>query len=235
MSDTVIRVDRLSYRYPDGTPALNGISLAVRRGERLGIIGANGAGKSTLLLHLNGIIMAPGNVTVCGMTVSKEHLREIRRRVGIVFQNPDDQLFCPTVYDDIAFGPRNMGLDEPDIKARVEESVRRVGLNGAVAKSAFHLSMGQKKRAAIASVLSMGPELLALDEPTSSLDPKGRGQLIALLRELGGTQIIISHDIDFVRRQCERVILLSKGTVAADGPAASLLEDTRLLEKHGMM
>lgn len=229
-----VSVSGLSYTYPDGTAALKNISLTVDRGERVGIIGANGAGKSTLMLHLNGIIMGNGDIRIHGMPVSNANLREIRRRVGVVFQNPDDQLFCPTVYDDIAFGPRNMGLGEAEIASRVEESLRRVGLNGDAGKSAFHLSMGQKKRAAIASVLSMGPELLALDEPTGSLDPKGRAQIIALLTGLGGTQIIISHDIDLVRRQCQRAVLLSKGEIAADGPVERIVSDVRLLEAHGM-
>lgn len=229
-----VSVTGLSYAYPDGATALRNVHLTVERGERVGIIGANGAGKSTLLLHLNGIIMGNGNIRIHGLPVSNANLKEIRRRVGVVFQNPDDQLFCPTVYDDIAFGPRNMGLGEAEIASRVEESLRRVGLNGAAGKSAFHLSMGQKKRAAIATVLSMGPELLALDEPTGSLDPKGRAQIIALLAGLGGTQIIISHDIDLVRRQCQRAVLLSKGEVVADGPVDRILADTRLLEEHGM-
>lgn len=229
-----ISVSGLSYRYPDGTAALKNINLTVERGERVGIIGANGAGKSTLMLHLNGIIIGTGDIRIHGLPVSNANLKEIRQRVGVVFQNPDDQLFCSTVYDDIAFGPRNMGLGEAEIASRVEESLRRVGLNGAASKSAFHLSMGQKKRAAIASVLSMGPELLALDEPTGSLDPKGRAQIIALLASLGGTQIIISHDIDLVRRQCQRAVLLSKGELVADGPVDRILSDTRLLEAHGM-
>lgn len=230
-----ISVAGLSYSYPDGTAALKNISLTVERGERVGIIGANGAGKSTFMLHLNGIIMGNGDIRIHGLPVSNANLKEIRRRVGVVFQNPDDQLFCPTVFDDIAFGPRNMGLGEAEIASRVEESLRRVGLSGVAAKSAFHLSMGQKKRAAIASVLSMGPELLALDEPTGSLDPRGRAQVIALLAALGGTQMIISHDIDLVRRQCGRAVLLAKGEIVADGPVERILADTHLLESHGMM
>lgn len=229
-----ISVAGLSYSYPDGTAALKNISLTVECGERVGIIGANGAGKSTFMLHLNGIIMGNGDIRIHGLPVSNANLKEIRRRVGVVFQNPDDQLFCPTVFDDIAFGPRNMGLSEAEIALRVEESLLRVGLNGVAAKSAFHLSMGQKKRAAIASVLSMGPELLALDEPTGSLDPRGRAQVIALLAALGGTQMIISHDIDLVRQQCGRAVLLAKGEIVADGPVERILADTRLLEAHGM-
>lgn len=239
----VIQVEALSFTYPDGRRALDGLSLAVREGEKVGLIGANGAGKSTLLLHLNGILpsdgrasRAPGSnrVRVLGMNVEKANLKAIRQSVGLVFQNPDDQLFCPTVADDVAFGPRQLRLPEAEVAARVEKSLAAVGLRGFEARSAFHMSFGEKKRVAIATVLSMNPKILALDEPTSNLDPRSRKELIRLLRRLGGTQIIASHDLDLIRTLCDRAVLLSKGRNVAEGAPERILSDTALLEAHGL-
>lgn len=231
----VVSIRSLYYSYPDGTPALKGIDLEVAAGERVGVIGPNGAGKSTLFLHLNALIPGGESVTVCGLSAAPENFREIRRRVGLVFENPEDQLFCPTVYEDVAFGPRNMGLPESETRLRVEESLSRVGLNGAARKSPFHLSLGQKKRAAIAGVLSMSPQILALDEPTGSLDPAGKRQLAGLLGGIGGTLMVVSHDVSFVRALCSRVILLSDGAVVADGATGEVLADIPLLKRHGMI
>ena len=230
----VIQVDALSFTYPDGQRALDGLSLAVRDGEKVGLIGANGAGKSTLLLHLNGILPSNGCVRVLGMKVEKANLKTIRQSVGLVFQNPDDQLFCPTVGDDVAFGPRQLRLPEAEVAARVRDSLAAVGLRGFEARSAFHMSFGEKKRVAIATVLSMNPKVLALDEPTSNLDPRSRKELIRLLRRLGGTQIIASHDLDLVRTLCDRAVLLSKGKAVAEGEPGKILGDIALLEAHGL-
>jgi len=230
----VIQVEALSFAYPDGRRALDGLSLAVRDGEKVGLIGPNGAGKSTLLLHLNGILPCNGCVHVLGMKVEKSNLKTIRQSVGLVFQNPDDQLFCPTVGDDVAFGPRQLRLPEAEIAARVRESLAAVGLSGFEARSAFHMSFGEKKRVAIATVLSMNPKVLALDEPTSNLDPRSRKELIRLLHRLGGTQIIASHDLDLVRTLCDRAVLLSKGRNVAEGAPGKILSDTALLEAHGL-
>jgi cobalt/nickel transport system ATP-binding protein len=230
----VIQVDALSFTYPDGQRALDGLSLAVRDGEKVGLIGANGAGKSTLLLHLNGILPSNGCVRVLGMKVEKANLKTIRQSVGLVFQNPDDQLFCPTVGDDVAFGPRQLRLPEAEVAARVRDSLAAVGLRGFEGRSAFHMSFGEKKRVAIATTLSMNPKVLALDEPTSNLDPKSRKELIRLLRRLGGTQVIASHDLDLIRTLCDRAVLLSKGRNVAEGAPAKILSDTALLEAHGL-
>jgi len=229
-----IQVEALSFTYPDGQRALDGLSLSVRDGEKVGLIGANGAGKSTLLLHLNGILPNRGCVRVLGMKVEKANLKSIRQSVGLVFQNPDDQLFCPTVAEDVAFGPRQLRLPEAEVAARVRESLAAVGLRGLEARSAFHLSVGEKKRVAIATVLSMNAKVLALDEPTSNLDPRSRKELIRLLRRLGGTQIVASHDLDFVRTLCDRAVLLSKGRNVAEGAPEKILSDRALLEAHGL-
>ncbi len=229
-----LEIAGLSYRYPDGTGALNGIDLVVRTGEKIAIIGANGAGKSTLLLHLNGILKGNGTVRVFGAPVARSTLKGIRRDVGLVFQNPDDQLFCPTVFDDVAFGPRNMKLPEEEVRRRVESALCLVGLDGLEHKSGFHLSIGQKKRAALATVLSMDTKILALDEPTSNLDPRARRNLIALLKGLTETQIVATHDLGLVADLCSRVVLLEQGKVVADGPPEGILADAALLGAHGL-
>ncbi len=235
MSNTpALNIENLHYHYPDGTAALNGITLQVREGERVGIIGANGAGKSTLLLHLNGILRGNGTVRVFGSLLGKGTLSEIRNKVGMVFQNPDDQLFCPTICEDVAFGPRNMRLPEAEVRQRVDRAMETVGIAPLKQKSPFHLSIGQKKRAALATVLSMDAHILALDEPTSNLDPRGRRGLIDLLQAFARTQIIATHDLDLVRQLCTRVVLLDAGRIVADGPPDSLLDDHALLEAHGL-
>jgi cobalt/nickel transport system ATP-binding protein len=228
-----VEISGLNFSYPDGSPALAGLSLTIAQNERVALAGANGAGKSTLLLHLNGLLRGRG-VTVLGLPVNNANLKELRRKVGFVFQNPDDQLFCPNVFEDVAFGPRNLNCSAEEVRRRVQAGLRAVGLAGCEKRSAFHLSVGQKKRVALAAVLAMRPEVLALDEPTSSLDPRGRRELIALLKEIGGTQIIATHDFGVIRELCGRVVVLDQGQVAADGAPEAILRDQALLNAHGL-
>ncbi len=229
-----VEIKGLHFVYPDGTPALRGVDLLVEEGESVGIVGPNGAGKSTLLLHLNGILTGRGEVRIFGLPVVKENLREIRRRVGLVFQDPDDQLFSPTVFDDVAFGPLNMGLSREEVVEAVDRALREVGLAGLERKSAFHLSFGQKKRAAIATVLSMNPDLLVLDEPSSNLDPRARRELSELLQGMRITKILVTHDLPFVFENCERVVVMDSGKVVADGEVFDVLSDEGLLKSHGL-
>ncbi len=231
--DKVIEIDHLSYDYPDGTPALREIQLEVFRGESVAILGPNGAGKSTLLYHFNGTFMGRGKVTVLGLPVVKENLREIRRRVGLVFQNPDDQLFCPTVYDDVAFGPLNMGLDPQQVRLRVEQALEMVGLQGFERRSAHHLSEGEKKRVALATVLAMDSEILALDEPTDNLDPAGSQVLIERIRRISQTKVIITHHLPLAMDLCSRAVFLRAGRKVEDLPMERLLETRDLLERFG--
>ncbi|MCX5999216.1 MAG: ABC transporter ATP-binding protein [Chloroflexi bacterium] len=230
----VVRIEHLSFEYPDGQPALQDVSLSVGSGEKVAIIGPNGAGKSTLLLHLNGILHSDGAVRVLGMPLEGRNIKTIRSRVGLVFQDPDDQLFSPTVFEDVAFGPINMGFPEPEVRRRVAEALGRVVMGGYESRSPHHLSRGEKKRIAIATVLSMGPEILVFDEPTSDLDPRSKWALIELLKGLALTEIITTHDLEIVRLLCQRAIVLDKGQVVADGPTAEILGDTPLLEAHGL-
>lgn len=230
-----IKIDCLSYAYPDGTQALNGLTLEIHDGEKLGILGPNGAGKSTLLLHLNGIIQSGGEVRIFGLPVQKKTLRQIRQRVGLIFQNPDDQLFCPTVFDDVAFGARQLGLLESEVAERVAHSLLEVGLSGVEKKNSYHLSFGQKKLAAIATVLSMDVRILVFDEPTAGLDPRARRQVIHLLDHIGRTQIIASHDIDMLRQSCDRIAILHNGAIAATGAPDEIIGNTALLEKYDLV
>jgi cobalt/nickel transport system ATP-binding protein len=230
----VISVRNLSFAYPDGRAALTGLSLTIARGETVALIGPNGAGKSTFLLHLNGILHSDGALEVLGKTVGGRNLRWLRGRVGLVFQNPDDQLFSPTVFDDVAFGPINMGLPEAEVRHAVELALEAVGMSGCEARPPHHLSWGERKRVAIASVLSMGPEIVAFDEPTSNLDPRSRWGLIKLIRTLAATRIIATHDLDMVRRLCSRTIILDRGRIVADGPTQDILDDIPLLRASGL-
>ena len=228
-----VEVNGLSYSYPDGTPALREVSLKVAKGERVALIGANGAGKSTLLLHLNGILQSSA-VRVGGLPVTGANLKSIRRKAGLVFQNPDDQLFCPTVFEDVAFGPRNLRLPAAEVEARVRESLGAVAMADCEKRSAFHLSLGQKRRVALATVLALRPELLILDEPSSHLDPRGRRELAGLLKDIGGTQLLATHDLELARELCTRAIVLEKGRVLAEGEPGSLLRDKAFLQAHGL-
>ncbi len=231
MSHHRVEVKNLEHVYPDETVALRDVSFLIHHGESVGIIGANGAGKSTLLLHLNGYLSATsGDIIIGDDTLSKETLPEIRRTVGMVFQDPEDQLFMPTVYDDVAFGPLNLGLDQAAIETRVMDALERVDATELRDKPPYHLSGGEKKRVAIATVLSMLPEILVLDEPTNGLDPHARRQLIALLKAFHHTRIVTSHDLDMVLELCERTIVLHDGRIMADGPTLEIFRDDKLLE-----
>jgi len=229
-----VEIEDLRYTYPDGTAALRGVSLRLERGERLGLLGPNGAGKSTLLLHLNGLLGGEGEIRIAGERVEPGTLRSIRRRVGLVFQNPDDQLFMPRVFDDVAFGPLNAGHDGEEVRRRVARALAQVGMSGAEQRPPHHLSLGQKKRVAIATVLVLDCEVLVLDEPAAGLDPRGRRGMINLLRELPLTQIIATHDLDFALELCTRAAVLDEGRLIAEGDPAELLRDHALLEAHGL-
>lgn len=229
-----VEVKGLTYVYPDGSAALDDVSFTINENERVGLVGPNGAGKSTLLLLLNGLILCEGRITIFGEPVSARTLGRVRRMTGMVFQDPNDQLFCPTVYDDVAFGLKNMRLPGDEIKRRVTESLAAVGAEGLEKKAPHHLSLGQKKRVAIATALSMRPKILTLDEPTASLDPKGRRELMALLEKIGGTQIIATHDLDMVKKMCDRAIVLFGGKVAADGAPSKVFGDEGWLLAHGL-
>lgn len=235
---SAVEITDLSYRYADGTEALKGIRLAVAEGERVGIIGPNGAGKSTLLLHLNGILpeKAPVEpaVFIRGKAVSEANFPEIRKTVGLLFQDPDDQLFCSTVWEDVAFGPRQMGLDGAEVARRVYDALALTGLSGFERRLPHHLSRGEKRRVGLAGVLACHCRILALDEPTSDLDPHGRRELRELLRSLPVTQLMATHDLEFVVELCARVVVLDGGAIVAQGPTVDLLNDEALMLTHGL-
>ncbi len=233
-SRSVLALRGLSYRYPDGTAALEDVSLDLREGERLALMGPNGAGKSTLLLHLNALLDGDGNLEVDGMALSKATVRTIRQKVGLVFQNPDDQLFCPTVFEDVAFGPRNMGLPDTEVERRVHGSLLAVGLDGFERRNPAHLSIGEKKRAAIATVHAMRPLVFVLDEPTGNLDARGRRGLLDLLLSLEGAQIIVTHDLELVRAVCSRVLVMGAGRIVTEGAVPDILADPAKLEVWGL-
>ncbi|MFC5148187.1 energy-coupling factor ABC transporter ATP-binding protein [Streptomyces aureoversilis] len=228
-----LEVSGLAYAYPDGHQALFGVDLAVARGERVALLGPNGAGKTTLVLHLNGILGGGlGRVSVAGLPVEKRNLAEIRRRVGIVFQDPDDQLFMPTVREDVAFGPAAAGLRGAELAACVEKALARVGMAGFADRPPHHLSFGQRRRVAVATVLAMEPEILVLDEPSSNLDPASRRELADVLRSLDVTVLMVTHDLPYALELCERSVVLSEGVIAADGPTRDLLCDEDLMRAH---
>ncbi len=235
MSHHFIDFRDVKYRYPDGTEALRGITFRITHGESVGIVGANGAGKSTLLLHMNGFLMpSSGAVTIGDVLLQKGTAQEIRKRVGVVFQYPDDQLFMPTVFDDVAFGPLNLGLDEQSVRERVEDALRTVSALQLRDKPPHHLSGGQKSAVAIASVLAMEPDILVMDEPAANLDPKARRRLIQLLKTFSHTKIVASHDLDLILDVCSRCIVIHESVVAADGPAAEILSNKALLEGNNL-
>ena len=239
MTDEAIRIEGLTYAYHVGSEAPRGIDLRVAVGEKVGVVGPNGAGKSTLLLHLNGALHAHGAdglgaVRVFGLDMAGRNLPEIRRRVGLVFQDPEDQLFMPTVFDDVAFGPLQMGLDEDEVRARVADALERVGLGDYGERSPHHLSYGEKRSVALATVLSMRPSLIVLDEPSSNLDPRGRRGLIRFLQGLAETQVIATHDLELVLEVCGRCVVLDGGAVVADGPTPTVLGDPALMDAHGL-
>ena len=229
-----IEVEKLSYSYPDGHVALREASLTIAPGEKVALVGPNGAGKSTLMLHLNGILQGQGSVRVCGLDVVDKNLGKVRAAVGLVFQNPDDQLFSPTVFDDVAFGPIYQGLKKAEIETRVFHALEAVHMVDYARRVSHHLSVGEKKRIAIATVLSMQPAILVLDEPSAGLDPRARRSLINLLRELPQTMLVSTHDLPLARELFPRTVIMDHGEIVADGPTESLLNDVALLEAHGL-
>jgi cobalt/nickel transport system ATP-binding protein len=229
-----IEVEKLSYSYPDGHVALRDASLTIAPGEKVALVGPNGAGKSTLMLHLNGILQGQGKVHVCGLDVIDKNLGKVRAAVGLVFQNPDDQLFSPTVFDDVAFGPIYLGLKKADVEERVDRALEAVHMRDYARRVSHHLSVGEKKRITIATVLSMNPEILVLDEPSAGLDPRARRSLINLLRELPQTMLVSTHDLRLVHELFPRTVIMDDGCIVADGPTEQLLNDEALLSAHGL-
>jgi cobalt/nickel transport system ATP-binding protein len=230
MSHHIVEVRDLEYAYPDGTAAVRGMSFCIHHGEAVAVVGANGAGKSTLLRHLNGYLSpAKGLVRIGDFPLSKATLPDVRRTVGMVFQDPDDQLFMPTVFDDVAFGPLNLGLPPAEVEERVLAALAQVEAEHLRDRPPYKLSGGEKRAVAIASVLSMSPDILVMDEPTTGLDPRARRRLIELLRGFHHTKIIATHDLDLVLDLCERTIVLHEGRVVADGPTAEIFSDDALL------
>ena len=223
------------YAYPDGRVALDGVDLEVATGDRVAVLGPNGAGKTTLVLHLNGVL-APqaGRVLVDGLdTTAKADVREVRRRVGVVFQDPDDQLFCPTVRQDVGFGPANLGLGPDEVEARVGEALDAVGMAGAADRAPHHLSLGERRRVAVATVLAMRPTTLVLDEPSANLDPAARGELAAVLSDLAElTLVVVTHDLPYALELCPRSVVLDAGRIVDDGATADLLADPERLAAH---
>jgi cobalt/nickel transport system ATP-binding protein len=224
----------LRFRYPNGVVGLDGVDLSVGHGERVAILGPNGAGKTTLMLHLNALLRGAGALTVAGIDVARGDVLELRARVGLVFQDPDDQLFMPTVREDVAFGPLNLGVAPGDAAARVAAALATVRMEDAADRAPHQLSLGQRRRVAIATVLAMDPSLLVLDEPSASLDPRSRRELLELLAGLEQTLLVVTHDLPFAARLCERAVILSAGRIVADGRCLDILRDEELLAAHDL-
>jgi len=235
---SAIAIQGLRYRYHDGTEALRGVDFEIAPGKCVGLLGPNGSGKSTLLLHLNGIlpekIAGDGAIRIAGQAIITANLESIRRQVGLLFQDPDDQLFCPTVEEDVAFGPQQLGLSGNELLARVERSLGMVGLSGYGHRATHHLSQGEKRRVCLAGVLACEPTVLVLDEPTSGLDPRGRREFKTLLQGIPATKLIATHDLEWVVELCSRVIVLDGGLVVADGSTTEILNDEALMVAHGL-
>lgn len=235
MSHHIVETKGLGFTYPDGTIGLSGVSFRISHGESVALVGENGSGKSTLLLHMNGCLTpSQGTIRIGDNVLSKDNLDIVRRAVGMVFQNPDDQLFMPTVFDDVAFGLLNLGIPRDEIEARVSEVLETVGAFHIMKRPPYKLSQGEKREAAIATVLAMSPDILVMDEPTSSLDPKSRRRLIELLKTFKHTKIIATHDLDMALDLCERTIVIHKGRITADGPTAELFKDVELLSASSL-
>jgi cobalt/nickel transport system ATP-binding protein len=235
MSHHIVEVEDLHYAYPDGTVGLDGMSFRIIHGESVALVGANGAGKSTLLLHLNGYLhAAQGKVKIGDHPLTPKNLKIIRRTVGMVFQDPDDQLFMPTVFDDVAFGPLNLGLAEKDVEEIVLKALETVGVSHLSKRPPYKLSGGEKRSVAIATALAMSPDILVMDEPTTSLDPRSRSRLISLLKTFHHTKIIATHDLDMALEMCERTIVLHQGKITADGRTLEIFEDEALLAESGL-
>ena len=232
--DKVIEIKKLSFTYPDGHRGLAVVDLDVYSGENVAVIGPNGAGKSTLLLHLNGILRGNSSVKICGLALDEKNLRQIRKKVGLIFQDPEDQLFSLNVFDDVAFGPINMGLAEDKVKLHVSRALGWVSMAGYEQRSPHHLSVGEKKRIAIATVLSIDPEILVIDEPTSNLDPRSKWSLVELLKQLKITKIIATHDLELVKALCQRTVVMDEGKIVADSKTEKILQDIQLLRAHGL-
>jgi cobalt/nickel transport system ATP-binding protein len=233
MSTPSLLVSGLAFAYPDGHQALFGVDLRIEKGERVALLGPNGAGKTTLVLHLNGVLLGGvGSVEVGGLRLDKASLPEIRRRVGIVFQDPDDQLFMPTVREDVAFGPANLGMSRDEIDAAVESALDRVGMLAFADRPPHHLSFGQRRRVAVATVLAMEPEILVLDEPSSNLDPASRRELAEILTELSVTTLMVTHDLPYALQLCSRSVILSEGSIVADGATPDVLLDDELMRRN---
>ena len=230
----VLQVHDLHFSYPDGHSALHGVSFKLCEGDKVALVGPNGAGKSTLMLHLNGILGGRGEIELGGLRLSRDNLPVIRSMVGLVFQNPDDQLFSPTVFEDVAFGPLHMGLPEAEVRARVDSALEAVRMISYKDRLSHHLSVGAKKRIAIATVLSMNPSILVLDEPSAGLDPRARRTLINLLRELPITMLVSTHDMRLVQELFPRTIVMDDGNIVADGLTMEILENEELLTAHGL-
>ena len=235
MSHHIVEFSDVHFSYPDNTAALNGISLRITHGESVGIVGANGSGKSTLLMHTNGYLLPQrGTITVGDLQMDRKTRQEIRKKVGLIFQDPDDQLFMPTVFEDVAFGPLNLGLGPERVRETVQHALETVGCSGLKDKPPHHLSGGQKSAVAIASVIAMQPDILVMDEPASHLDPKSRRALINLLRHFHHTKIVASHDLDLILDVCSRCVVMKQGRIVADGPSEEILSDSRLLEENNL-
>ena len=229
-----VKTENLSYSYPDGTSALQEISIAVREGEKIAIIGPNGSGKSTLITLLNGVRQGKGLLEILGLSLNRQNLKQIKQWVGVVFQNPDDQLFCPTIFEDVSFGPLNQGLSAEEVRQRVDTALQSVGLEGYEKRSSFHLSFGERKLASLATVVAMDPRIIALDEPTSNLDLSHRRKIIRWLQKKSHTIILTTHDLDMVLETCQRVLILNKGRIVADGHSQELLKDRIILEQNDL-
>jgi len=236
-----LSIQNLTYRYPGGPAVLNQVSFSVQSGEVVGLVGPSGAGKSTLLMHLNGLLPEESArsensaaVTVHGLPVVKDHLKDIRRAVGFLFQVPGDQLFCPTVLEDVAFGPLNLGVPQQEVRDRVTTALESVGLAGYEQRSTLQLSVGERKRVCLAGILACQPSVLALDEPFSNLDPRARRALLEILKSFEGSQIVATHDLNLVVELCSRVLVLDNGSIQADGPTHEILADKKLMDDHGL-
>jgi cobalt/nickel transport system ATP-binding protein len=229
-----IRIENLTYSYPDGSLALDGIDLSISKKERISIIGPNGAGKSTLILHLNGILRGKGSITIDGLEMDDRNIRQIRRKVGVIFQDPNDQLFCPTVHDDVAFGPLHFGLSAGEIDSIVDDSLREVTMLNAKPRPSHHLSLGEKRRVSIATVLACRPDVLIFDEPAAMLDPKRRRWLIGFMNTCDKTIITATHDLELALLCSDRTILMQRGRIVADGPTRQILSNERLLAENDL-
>ena len=232
MKSPALEFEQVRYAYPDGTEALRGLSLTVNQGETVGIVGPNGAGKTTALFAACGLLETDGNVSIQGKRLTKQNAKSVRRRIGFVFQNPDDQLFMPTVYEDIAFGPKNLGSSKEEVRESVRRALDNVELPGYEEKSSHHLSSGEKKRIALATVLSMNPEVLILDEPSTNLDPHSRRRIIHLLDAMPKTKIIAGHDLELLLDLCDRAIIINHGVAVAAGHPRQLFADAHLMESN---